>query len=262
MARRQKKSSNDGGGAPGWIVTFADLMSLLLTFFVLILSFAEIDASKFKRVMGSIKMAFGVQKQQVHEFVETTSNPFEDKANGKDSKKIINTKMNDHVLNVNANELCGIEEKNKLIAEERAESERYDLHKRLTSEARLTKYFSILLDTDNKRLRVGLKPNAFFYKDSTKIKKERIEDLSYLFSKLGDEKLKIAITNHADSLKSSKNFNNWKLSSGRSLVLAYISQRFPQSKKHKITVNSEMIKLDASLEEIEFNIQFDKEFLE
>ncbi len=50
-------------GLPGWMGTFADLMSLLMCFFVLLLSFSEMDALKFKRLAGSMKMAFGVQAQ-------------------------------------------------------------------------------------------------------------------------------------------------------------------------------------------------------
>jgi len=37
---------------PGWLATFADLMSLLMCFFVLLLSFSEMDAMKFKRLAG------------------------------------------------------------------------------------------------------------------------------------------------------------------------------------------------------------------
>ncbi len=50
-------------GAPAWMATFADLMSLLMCFFVLLLSFSEMDAQKYKQVAGSMKFAFGVQKK-------------------------------------------------------------------------------------------------------------------------------------------------------------------------------------------------------
>jgi chemotaxis protein MotB len=50
-------------GIPAWVMTFADLMSLLMCFFVLLLSFSQMDASKFKRLAGSMKQAFGVQNQ-------------------------------------------------------------------------------------------------------------------------------------------------------------------------------------------------------
>lgn len=48
-------------GLPGYMGTFADLMSLLMCFFVLLLSFAEMDVQKFKQIAGSMEKAFGVQ---------------------------------------------------------------------------------------------------------------------------------------------------------------------------------------------------------
>ncbi|MGF1738345.1 flagellar motor protein MotB [Photobacterium satsumensis] len=48
-------------GLPAWMGTFADLMSLLMCFFVLLLSFSEMDVLKFKQIAGSMKFAFGVQ---------------------------------------------------------------------------------------------------------------------------------------------------------------------------------------------------------
>ena len=50
-------------GAPAWAITFADLMSLLMSFFVLLLSFSEMDVLKFKQIAGSLSHAFGVQRE-------------------------------------------------------------------------------------------------------------------------------------------------------------------------------------------------------
>ena len=47
--------------APAWMATFGDLMSLLLTFFVLLMSFASMDTRKFAAIAGSMRDAFGVQ---------------------------------------------------------------------------------------------------------------------------------------------------------------------------------------------------------
>lgn len=52
-----------------WIMTFADMMTLLMVFFILILSFSSMEVEKFKLAMGSLKGAFGimgVQKQLRH----------------------------------------------------------------------------------------------------------------------------------------------------------------------------------------------------
>lgn len=60
MARKQKAG---GGGAPEWLVTFADLMSLLVCFFVLIISFSIQDKEKLQVVAGSMREAFGVEQE-------------------------------------------------------------------------------------------------------------------------------------------------------------------------------------------------------
>ena len=44
---------------PAWIVTFADLATLLLTFFILLLSFAEMDVEKYRAMANSMAVAFG-----------------------------------------------------------------------------------------------------------------------------------------------------------------------------------------------------------
>ena len=53
---------NQGGGVPEWLVTFADLMSILVCFFVLIISFSIQDKQKLQIVAGSMREAFGVKE--------------------------------------------------------------------------------------------------------------------------------------------------------------------------------------------------------
>jgi len=50
------------GGAPSWMATFADMATLLMAFFVLLLSFAEVNVPKFKQIAGSLRSAFGVAR--------------------------------------------------------------------------------------------------------------------------------------------------------------------------------------------------------
>ncbi|UZP68184.1 OmpA family protein [Desulfovibrio mangrovi] len=67
-------------GLPEWMATFADMVTLLLCFFVLLLSFAQQDANKFKTLMGSIKNAFGIQiKRPDAEFAAFSPSQFERK---------------------------------------------------------------------------------------------------------------------------------------------------------------------------------------
>lgn len=60
--KADRQPEAEGGGAPDWMVTYGDLMSLLLTFFVLIVSFSSIQESGFNKAMGSLKSALGVLK--------------------------------------------------------------------------------------------------------------------------------------------------------------------------------------------------------
>ncbi len=57
MAKRKEAH----GGGHGWFVTFADLMGLLVSFFVMLVAFSTQDAAKLQVVAGSMRDAFGVQ---------------------------------------------------------------------------------------------------------------------------------------------------------------------------------------------------------
>ena len=62
MSEYTSPKKNVPAGLPLWVMTFADLMTLLMCFFVLILSFSEMDILKYKQLAGSMAHAFGVQR--------------------------------------------------------------------------------------------------------------------------------------------------------------------------------------------------------
>ena len=61
MARREPDPDE---GLPGWLVTFADLMSILVCFFVLLISFSIQDKEKLQVVAGSMREAFGIKYEE------------------------------------------------------------------------------------------------------------------------------------------------------------------------------------------------------
>ena len=63
MAEQSEECPKCPAGLPGWMATFADMMTLLMCFFVLITSMSVQDVKKFKALAGSMKYAFGVQKE-------------------------------------------------------------------------------------------------------------------------------------------------------------------------------------------------------
>jgi len=69
-----KKRGGHAGGH-GWFVTFADLMGLLLSFFVMLVAFSTQDKQKLQIVAGSMRDAFGVQQVRFNGMVETDGLP-------------------------------------------------------------------------------------------------------------------------------------------------------------------------------------------
>src|SRR3981081_3792005 len=59
----KKKRGDAHGGGHGWYVSFADLMGLMMSFFVMLVSFSSQDQQKLKIVAGSMREAFGVQTE-------------------------------------------------------------------------------------------------------------------------------------------------------------------------------------------------------
>lgn len=57
---RRKLQEEEQGGAPGWMVSYADLTQLLLTFFILLFALSSIDAYKFRQAVISLQGALGV----------------------------------------------------------------------------------------------------------------------------------------------------------------------------------------------------------
>ena len=61
MAKKKRGEAHAGGH--GWFVTFADLMGLMMSFFVMLVAFSTMDNNKLKIVAGSMREAFGVQTE-------------------------------------------------------------------------------------------------------------------------------------------------------------------------------------------------------
>jgi chemotaxis protein MotB len=59
----KKKRGGAHGGGHGWFVTFADLMGLMMSFFVMLVAFSTMDNNKLKIVAGSMRDAFGTQTE-------------------------------------------------------------------------------------------------------------------------------------------------------------------------------------------------------
>src|SRR5689334_2436034 len=71
----KKKRGDAHGGGHGWFVTFADLMGLMMSFFVMLVAFSTQDSAKLKIVAGSMRDAFGVSDSRYSGIIESDGLP-------------------------------------------------------------------------------------------------------------------------------------------------------------------------------------------
>ncbi len=77
MTDLEPEGDESSGDGAAWMATFADMMTLLLCFFILLLSFATMDVVKFRDAMGSVQEALGVQFLHDGEFEAIASSPLQ-----------------------------------------------------------------------------------------------------------------------------------------------------------------------------------------
>ncbi len=63
MARERKQQDSGGGGCPAWLATYGDMVTLVLTFFILLFSFSSIDKAKWQQVVMSLSGGSSVFNQ-------------------------------------------------------------------------------------------------------------------------------------------------------------------------------------------------------
>ena len=203
MSRRSKRNNNDkgGGGAPSWITTFSDLMSLLLTFFILLYSMSNVDAVKFKNLTRSL--------QSVLTGMESTSI-----LDGSSSEEdLLDNKELDPDAIYEAIEL------NDRIEEMYWTVEEYVSDMGLDAEVSVNK---------NKRgVFVDIKDAILFESGNAELKESGVEMLEQLEGLFKDFKNDIVIEGHTDNvpIRNMRYSSNWELSTARAVsVVRHLSE--------------------------------------
>ena len=190
-----RKPAEEGDeGAPAWMVTFADLMSLLLCFFVLIVSFSSMDVIRYRSLVGSLRSAFGSQNTI--------------------QSRVIQSKTTAVSLGANlpGNQSLSWEEmENDLVAAVEEEG--------LTGEATLHR-------TDNGMV-LRVRGTVMFEPGGTRILPESLSLLDKVAQVARSFPRAIYVEGHTDNipLHSEAFPSNWELSSGRaSAVVRYLTE--------------------------------------
>ncbi len=228
-------------GLPPWMGTFADLMSLLMCFFVLLLSFAEMDAMKFKRLAGSMAQAFGVQTRlNVTDIPKGTSIIAQEFSPGRPEPTPINEiwqktdDMSAMSLEVDCNDEYDIEQgdegadagvklqvKQKLeeLVKE-TEQDAYDLAEALHAQIMGGE---IEIETAGRKIIIRIREKGSFISGSAEMKPEYRDVMHEVQSVLVLKPGSILVQGHTDNIpiRTARFRSNWDLSSARAVSVTH-----------------------------------------
>ncbi|PLX33126.1 MAG: chemotaxis protein MotB [Clostridiales bacterium] len=197
---RRKKKKQERGGSPAWMTTFSDLMTLLLTFFILLYSFSTLDAIKFKNVASALQnVLLGEAKPTIF---QNDIPPGEAPIN--DPLPIEQTKVED--MNTELAQLY------KIVSE-------YVENENLQAE--------ISVRTDRRGVIIDIKERVLFDSGKAVLKEESKEVLGKVFTLIQQFENELIIEGHTDNMPihTSEFPSNWELSVIRAVnVLRYFTE--------------------------------------
>jgi len=248
-------------GLPAWLATFADLMSLLMCFFVLLLSFATIDAVKFKKMAESMKDAFGVQReipaaeivmgvsviktefsptiseesvieQVKQETSETTKENLKLEDSTEDKKEASEVEAK-----IEAAELEKAELEAQLEAKrvEEAIEEVAELQAALSEEIDSGQ---LTVEREGSKVIIRIQEKGSFKSGSASLDPEFYEVMDKITAVLKDKSGKITVAGHTDNIpiRTGRFRSNWELSSARAVTVLHAMLRNPEVDEQRILV--------------------------
>ncbi|MEH6503021.1 MAG: MotB family protein [Cycloclasticus sp.] len=234
-------------GLPPWVATFADLMSLLMCFFVLLLSMATMDANRFKKMADSLNDAFGVQRKVVaYEIVMGTSvvaqhfspaagdptvldevrqqtTDSEKATLGKDSDTDSEEKKQEQ-----AKELSEMQEAVQVVTEYvEANEQKINEAKDLAEEIKEFMIHEIeqsmvSVETDVNRVVIRIHENGSFPSGSAEFNREFLPIMDKITAVVNGSRGTVKVAGHTDNIpiKAGLYRSNWELSAARAVSVA------------------------------------------
>lgn len=211
MARKAKKQSS--GGAPSWMATYSDLMSLLLTFFILLFSMSAVSEERFKAVADSLRVALAGSSND--SILEDSGQSISD----------LNTTELEDMEEVNPEDaiVAETEPQSNVIPEE--VQQLYETANDYLEENGIQSDLTISRDAEG--VYIDIQESILFTSGSADITssgEETLSSLSGLFELFDNE---IVVEGYTDNvpMRSSQFPSNWELSTGRAVsVLRYLSE--------------------------------------
>jgi chemotaxis protein MotB len=208
----------ESAGVPAWVMTFADLMTLLMCFFVLLLAFSEMDAAKFKQLSGSMKDAFGVQAEiEVRTIPKGTSVVAQEFSPGRPDPTAL-PQVRQYTVDSNRNTLDALEREAAEIEKAREHARRL----RLALKEELENG-SVSIQTEGMKVIVHIMENASFDSGMADLRKGFRPALAKIGNLIDNNSGEVTISGHTDNvpIANDRFRSNWDLSTSRAVSVAH-----------------------------------------
>jgi chemotaxis protein MotB len=209
---------DESRGVPPWVMTFADLMTLLMCFFVLLLAFSEMDVAKFKQLSGSMKDAFGVQAEvEVKTIPKGTSVVAQEFSPGKPEPTALN-EVRQFTIDSNRNTLDALDRELQEIKETREHARRM----RLALKEEIEKG-SVEIETEGMKVIVRIMENPSFDSGYADVRPEFMPVLDKIADMIDNTSGEVTISGHTDDVPiyNARFRSNWDLSTSRAVSVAH-----------------------------------------
>lgn len=213
-------------GAPLWLATFADLMSLLMCFFVLLLSFATMDANKFKKMSESMMNAFGVQRDIPADDVPMGTSIIAQHFSPAQTEPTLlqdvkqSTNQKDTELDVSAENMEKIKEQ---IMEEKLQEIKEQAEKIMESLRNEIIQGLVTVETDGLKIIIRINEKGSFPSGSAVLKAGFEPVMDKITDSVNNSVGRVAVAGHTDDVPISTDWyrSNWELSASRSVTVAH-----------------------------------------
>ena len=195
-------------GLPQWMATFSDLVTLLLTFFVLLLSFAETESAKYEAALGSIRNAFGGNVLVYGEVIESGKSP-------DDSPTMVDSQQPVKPFPIEFLTAEGMLDKYEINRESEEELEEvkgllkgYDLD------------YSVEVFEISEGIKVKINDKVYFDKGSVEVSKINVEVMTKVVRMIRENNWSIFVEGHASSDEANNGKTDlFELSAKRSIAI-------------------------------------------
>jgi chemotaxis protein MotB len=220
-------------GVPAWVVTFADLMTLLMCFFVLLLAFSEMDVAKFKQLSGSMKYAFGVQAEvEARTIPKGTSVVAQEFSPGKPEPTPLNV-VNQFTIDSNLNSLDALQEESPKAPDIEEQARR--LREALRAEI---ENGSVAIATEDRKIIIHILENASFDSGLAEVRPDFLSVLTKIAGLIDETTGMVMVSGHTDNIpiSTSRFRSNWELSTSRAVSVAHELLKTARVKESRFVV--------------------------